>query len=122
MVSPLDIRIKKNNDYRLIFTVKRRDGSIVDITDFSIKYQARKTITGPALITKSTDDNSIAIINAALGTFVVLINAEDTRLLESGAYYHEAVMTDTVGKVTTLTDLAVSLPQLYLVNQIAKQN
>lgn len=122
MVSPLDIRLKKNNDYRLIFTVKKRDFSIVDLTDFSLKYQVRKTINGPALITKTIEDNSIAIISATDGTFVVLINAEDTRLLEAGVYFHEVVTVDTVGRVTTLTDLSVTLPQLYLVDQVARQD
>lgn len=122
MVSPLDIRIKKNNDYRLIFTVRKKDGSIVDITDFTLKYQVRKTVNGPNLITKTTDDTTIAIISAEDGTFVVLINAEDTKTLDAGAYLHEVVAVDTVGRVTTLTDLAVTLPQLYLVDQIARQD
>lgn len=121
MASILDKTIIKNNDYRLFFIVTDKAGSAVDITGFTIKYQVRKSVGTEPVITK-TNSSGITLNNPTQGIFTVLVDAADTKFLVTGAYYHEAVMTDLFGNSTTLTDSALSFGILNLRDQIAVQS
>lgn len=124
MASSLDTRVKKNNKFKLIFNVKNRAGTAINITDFTIKYEVRKTVTSDAVISKTTDDSNtdILLTDPVSGAFTIDVLAADTKDLPAGEYFHEVVLVDTFGNATTLTDLGVGFPRLYLVDQIAHQD
>ena len=84
MPSQLDVRIVKNNSITLQFLVKDKNEVPLNITDFIIKWQVKKTFKSEALITKSTGGHGISIIDAPNGAFSIVINAADTMI------YHKA--------------------------------
>ncbi len=104
MKKPLDISMVANNARYVQVTALNPDGSPVDITGFTIKWQAFKKGTPAALITKSTTDAKITITEGAAGKFTFWLNAADTKELDAGEYIHEAVTVDGAGKPVTLTN------------------
>ena len=122
MASPLDINIVKNNDILIQFSIKDTFGAPMNITDFVIKWQVKKTFKTKALITKETGGLGIVITDRLCGVFVVSIEAEDTEDLAAGSYFHEAIATDTSGKSVTLTDLGLEVGAFVLREQYARQN
>lgn len=123
MPSPLDMRIVKNNDVLVQITVLDKFGNPMNITDFIIKWQVKKSAKHkPVIVKDSTVNGSIAIVNGDAGIFVIEIDAEDTEHLPAGTYFHEAIVTDTIGKSVTLTDLGLGVGVLYLREQYAHQD
>ena len=122
MPSQLDVRIVKNNSITLQFLVKDKNEVPLNITDFIIKWQVKKTFKSEALITKSTGGHGISIIDAPNGAFSIVINAADTIDLPQGSYFHEAIVTDTQGKSVTLTDLDLAVGVFYLREQYTPQD
>jgi hypothetical protein len=104
MKTPLDLTVVANNDRFVPQAVKNPDGSVCPINGFIIKWQVFKQGSKTALITKSTADGSITIVDAGAGLFAFWIRAADTKLLAAGDYIHEAVTVDTEGHPVTLTN------------------
>ena len=100
----LDVKVVKNTHVKIEFSVKNRAGSPVNINDYTVKWQIKKSISGLPLITKQTVDNGIEIIDAMAGKFQVKLYPEDTRDLPAGEYYHEALLTTPGGEYVTLTN------------------
>jgi hypothetical protein len=121
MASSLDKTIIKNNDYRLIFSVKDINGDVIDITGFTVKYQIKKSVKADSVLTKTTG-NGVVLSNPSAGVFTVTIDADDTKFLQACSYYHEAILTDLDNKSTTLTDSEFSFGSLTLREQIAIQD
>ena len=117
----LDVRLVKNNDVKLRFSVKNNIGNAVNITGYTIKWEVKKKSDALAYITKSTTLGSIVIEDAPNGIFSVLIDAIDTVSMEAGVYYHEAVITNSDGKSVTLTDSNVNVGQFVLREQYTQQ-
>ena len=120
MAGPLDIRMVLNNDRNVQFNVVDNLGNPVNITDFQIRWQVKKSYLSEALITK-TVGSGITMTDPSLGQFVVQILAADTVNLAPGSYFHEAIVTDTTGKSTTLTDLGLAVGVFFLREQYAVQ-
>ena len=123
MPSPLDMRIVKNNDVLVQITVLDKFGNPMNITDFRIRWQVKKSAKSrPVIIKDSTLNGSIAIVNGDAGVFVIQIDAEDTEHLQPGSYFHECTVTDTIGKTVTLTDMGLGVGVFYLREQYARQD
>ena len=122
MASALDVRIVKNNDIAIQFSVKDKNGVAVNLTDFIIKWQVKKSVKAVAVITKDSQGNGINIISAAGGTFVVRVAAIDTTNLDPGSYFHEAILTDPFDNSVTLTDLGLAVGAFFLREQYAIQD
>ena len=120
MASPLDIRMVQNNDQNFQFNVLDNNQNPVNITDFQIVWQVKKSFLSAALITK-TVGSGITMVNPSQGQFVVSLLAADTASMAPGSYFHEAIATDTTGKSTTLTDLGLAVGVFFIREQYAVQ-
>lgn len=90
-----DFTMFKGDTKVLEVTVKDQDDAVVDISGTLIKWQlAKKSKDTTALISKSTVDGSITIVDGPNGRFNVLLEPEDTEELPAKAYYHEAEVND----------------------------
>lgn len=92
-----------NNDIAFEFTVYQEDGNGVlsttpqDITGYGLRWDLRKTPTtaGIPILSKSTDDGQITILDGPNGICSVAIDAEDTEALKARLYAHALKRTDT---------------------------
>lgn len=100
----LDVKVVKNTNARIEFSVKNRSGNSINITDYDIKWQIKKSLNGIPLITKTTQDSGIILTDEVNGKFQVKIEPEDTNSLPAGEYYHEALLTTPAGEYVTLTN------------------
>lgn len=103
-MTSLDVKVAKNTHVKLEFHVKNNIGSPVNLTDYQVKWQIKKSVGSLPLITKTTLDDSIEIIDAVKGRFQVKIYPEDTIDLPATEYYHEALLTTAGGEFVTLTN------------------
>jgi len=105
MAGQLDILMVANNTMVVTIDVKRRDGTLVDMTvDHVGKWCVFKHGTAIPLITKTSGSGDITMGN---GFISFTIEPEDTKTLQKNdlnEYIHEAVIVDGLGKVVTLTD------------------
>ncbi len=92
------------NSYQLLITVKNIDGSLKDLSNVSeIVYQLAKTVnSNDSYITKRLTLNEIEIPNPTNGVVVIKLESNDTLLVPSGAFHHEALMCDSLGEVITI--------------------
>lgn len=67
----------------------------------SASWSLARTFEGPILIAKTTG-NGIAFTDPINGVLQILLEPVDTAHLESGRYYHELVMVDFTGAVSTV--------------------
>jgi hypothetical protein len=92
-------------------TVTDGTGAAVDLTGATIAWQLAKSPGESALVSK-TIGSGIAVTDAVGGIFEITLDAADTAAL-SGRHYHEAEVTDTSGKVSTvLTGAVLIKPEL----------
>jgi len=101
-------KIVEENDINFLYTVKDQDGSAVNLTSATIKWSIRRTKDSTAALEKSTS-SGITITSAANGQFTVAVTDADTVDLggvedgDANEYIMEAVITDSAGKVYTIT-------------------
>ena len=88
------------DDKVLVVTVKDLAGVAVNLTGASITWKLADSLTGTVRATKTTAAG-IAITDAADGVFEVTVADADTATL-SGSYYHEAEVTDSSGRDSTV--------------------
>lgn len=122
MASLLDIEMTVNNDVTLAWTVKDKQGNIINITDFTVIWEVKKSYLAPALITKKTGGHGIVVTNGSAGQFQVTLDASDTANLAPISYFHQATLGDNSGKHVTLTGLGGSAGTFTLLPQIAVQD
>ena len=97
-------RINKGNSYVIEITIVDDEGEPVSLASvINIQY-VLTTLTNPkqVLITKATGANQINIVSSASGIVEIYLNNDDTDDLVDGIYYHEAVIVDSGGNVTTI--------------------
>lgn len=104
MKKQLDFSLVANNDRNIAMTALYPNGDPVNLTGFGIKWQVFKKGSATPLITKSTADSSITIVDADAGKFSFWVYGSDTKLLDAGEYIHEAVTVDGAGHPVTLTN------------------
>ena len=120
-MATIDIVMTQNNDITVRFTARDSTGNPVNITDFTILWEVKKSYLSAALITKSTGGHGITITNTTGGNFTVALAAADTKTLEPGSYLHQATLTDTFGNSVSLTGLGGTTGVFKLIPQIAVQ-
>lgn len=125
-VNTLDFSMVANNDMLIeTVAVDKLDGSLRSLTDASIKWQLFRPGTRSPLVTKSTDDGSITILDQITqkGRFKFQLNAADTFGFETGCYPHEAVVIDEEGNANTLTagDQKVSAGNAFIRQELTIQ-
>lgn len=102
-----DFTIQKGDDETLEITVGDGSGGSKDLSGASIDWGLRKYPDGQDLISKSVSGGGITITDEPGGVFEVDLDPSDTNSLEidgrSGDFYHEAVVTDSAGNVSTVT-------------------
>lgn len=123
MSSPLDIKVVANNTIWVYATVNYPDGTPVDITGYTIKWQARRNPDAAPVITKSTLAGNIIIVSGINGQFGFQILASDTVNLPYGDYIHEAVTVDPTGSPVTMTnnDAQLTSGNLFIRQQYTAQ-
>lgn len=85
----------------LVVTVKDANGTRVNITGTSIKWQAARSFGKASVISKATGGNGVNITNGPNGVFTVTLLAADTESL-AGIYHHEAQITALDGLISTV--------------------
>lgn len=88
------------DDQDLVVTVKNEAGVVVDITGSTIKWAMKKTVNGQAQVSKTTT-SGITLTTPSSGVFTISLGSVDTQTL-SGRYYHEAELTNNIGKKKTI--------------------
>lgn len=98
-----NFEVEAGDDVVLNFSVSAPSGTTLDGAE--VKWWASRERAdepdGEPVLEKSVGDG-IVITNTALRTFAVTLTAEDTEGL-SGRFYHEAEVTDSEGKKSTVT-------------------
>lgn len=106
-----DFEMMAGDSKTLNITIQDADGDPVDITDWTFKWQAAKSVSKTALISK-TSAGGISIIDPEAGQIEVEIDPADTDTLK-GEYYHECEGTDPLGnKATPITGKMTIIPTL----------
>ena len=88
------------DDKTLVVTVKDANGTAVNITGASIKWQCARSFGKASDISKTTS-SGISITDGANGVFTVTLTAANTESLR-GNFYHEAQLTDSGGAISTV--------------------
>lgn len=86
------------NDFTVRVNVYDSDGSAPDLTGASASWRLATTPGGAAVLTKTA-----TISGTAPPVLQVALAAADTAALTPGQYFHEAKITDSGGKITTVT-------------------
>ena len=113
----------KNNDIIVQFAVVDKFGDPLKITDFNIKWEVKKTSKTESVITKRTGGEGIIHVSPSSdGVFLLFIDAIDTVNLDSGSYFHEAILTDYKNKNVTLTNISGNAGTFQLRDQYTIQD
>lgn len=83
-------------------TVKNDQGAAVDITGATLKWQAAPSVSGAAVISK-TSGSGIDLTSPSTGVFTITLDGADTDALGEGVFYHEAEMVLAGDTSTVLT-------------------
>jgi hypothetical protein len=80
----------------LEFQVLNEDGSVRDISGWSIQWMLRQSPDSDAVFMTKATGSGITITDGVNGIFQVVVSAEDTLLITPGAgtYWHSAKRTD----------------------------
>lgn len=98
-------------DYKtLVITIKDAEGTAVNISGATIKWQCGRSFGKASTLSKSTS-SGIQITDGANGQYTVTLDASDTDSM-SGTYYHESEMTLSGIKTTVLVGTMKVIPAL----------
>ena len=101
----MDFELFQGDTKRVNFTLKKADGTALDLTGAMLRWEASRLKAGglfsstPALV--KTDENGIEVTDALNGFLTVTLSPADT-LSISGDFYHELESTDVSGDVATV--------------------
>lgn len=93
MAQYYDIKAIQNADYELIITWKKEDGSLVNLTGYTAKFQVKDAIESGSYLLQLTNGSGITLGGAA-GTVLLNITAAQTNAI--------AYTTETTPKVYAL--------------------
>lgn len=102
-MSKLDFQVVSNNDVTLKISCLTSSGATIDATSLglSVKWQ---WLVNTGTITKTSSGGDIAFISLNPLTLGISIDANDTKNVLQGYYYHEAVTVDGSGNAVTITN------------------
>lgn len=98
-----------SGDSHLLTITVEDESSVVDLTNYSINWRIDPPGNPmfyrdyPPLLTKSTTDGGVKIIDVTRGKFTVHLTSEDTKSLLRGQYPHFGSIVSPEGEVTTVT-------------------
>ena len=101
----MDFELFQGDTKRINFTLTKADGTALDLTGATIRWEASKLKAGglfsstPVIV--KTDQDGIEVVDALNGFLTVTLPPEDT-LPISGDFYHELETTDVSGDVATV--------------------
>ena len=72
------IRMVQGNSFSLETTVFNEVGNPVNLADFTLRYQVRKTLAGAAVINGTQANGRLVVTNASGGVFKMIVNPSDT--------------------------------------------
>lgn len=123
MTTQLDFSVVANNNKSIYIQVLDENGDAINITGYSILWQARTAYGSPTLISKSTSAGSIAIIDGPGGIFGFVVLAADTQSIPQGWLIHEAITVDGSLNPVTITndDPLLSYGNMYVRQQYTVQ-
>lgn len=101
----MDFELFQGDTKRINFTLRKADGTALDLTGAEIRWEASRLKSGglfssTPLIVK-TDQDGIEVVDALNGFLTVTLPPEDT-LFISGDFYHELETRDVSGDVSTV--------------------
>jgi hypothetical protein len=96
-----NVTVYAGDDVILAVLIKSEAGVPLAINGASFVWKLAPTAGGQPTLTKTSADD-ITITNAAIGSVSVLIRHTDT-VGFSGSMWHQLVMTDSAGRVSTVT-------------------
>jgi hypothetical protein len=86
----------------IVVTVRDASGSAIDLTGATVLWTLSRSDRCDAEVSKSSPSEGIVLTSAASGQFTITLDADDTEDLDPGDYYHEAEVTDSSGRVSTV--------------------
>lgn len=86
----------QGDDYTFSITVKNADASVVDLTGYTAKMQARENYDSESTVLDLSVDNGIVVIPAT-GVIVVSISNTLTSAIDGGYYLYDLETSDANG-------------------------
>ena len=101
----MDFELFQGDTQRVNFTLKKADGTALDLTGATLRWEASKlkgvgVFSSTPVLTK-TDQDGIDVVDPLNGFLIVSLSPEDTASI-SGDFYHELEATDVSGDVATV--------------------
>lgn len=101
----MDFSMFQGDTRRLNFTLTRADGSPLDLTGGTLRWQASR-LKAPGVFStmpllQKTETNGVEVVDAFNGIVTVTLGPADTLSL-SGNLYHELEVVDASGDVSTV--------------------
>jgi len=100
-VPAVNLVIEQGTDFSRTFSLKRSDGSPLDLTDYTFEAKMRKWSGSAGYISFATTSN----VNPAAGRLTISLTNSQTGIITSGRYNYDIIVentdTSTVTKVIT---------------------
>lgn len=91
MAAPVvNLSIDQHTDFSATFTIRKSDGSVVDLRNYDIESKIRKWSQSSNVVSMGTTFGT----NGALGKITVSLGSTQTGILTAGRYNYDVVITN----------------------------
>lgn len=97
-----DVTVYLGDDSILTVAVTNESGQALDVTGASFAWLIAQYAGMPALVSKSTASGGISVTAPTTGQVQITVTHADTSSLGAGVFWHQLVMTDSSGDVSTV--------------------
>lgn len=96
MAAPVvNLSIDQHTDFSATFTIRKSDGSVVDLRGYDIESKLRKWSQAANVVSMGTTFGT----NGALGKITVSLGSTQTGILTAGRYNYDIVITNQISSL-----------------------
>lgn len=109
MATISNLFIDQGSDFSAIVTLNNQDGSPINLTDFTVKSQFRKSFQSSVAVTFT-----VSVYNALQGKIRIQLSAESSSAVAAGRYLYDVEITSTLTgeKKRVLEGIVVLTPEI----------
>lgn len=96
-VPAINLVIEQGTDFSRTFSLKRSDGSPLDLTDYTFEAKMRKWSGSAGYISFATTSN----VNPAAGRLTISLTNSQTGIITSGRYNYDIIVENTDTSIVT---------------------
>jgi hypothetical protein len=96
-VPTVNLVIEQDADFSTTFSLKRTDGSPLDLTNYNIISKMRKWSESEGFVSFATTYNA----NPTQGKLTISLNSNQTGIITAGRYNYDILITNTTNNITT---------------------